>query len=160
MTSRTKLKRKEVDDVLGGEDQWKHADSTNGKLSWTCLFASAWLLTYLANVATCPKCDNGRAYFYQLQIRSADEPMTTCMCTLVFGYSLWLTGFSSIVYRYVRGSVYTSKILTNAQVYSVWQQLARKLVFNSVSSCFLFLYYILFSCQTCTTSASSHSSGI
>ena len=31
MTSRTKLKRKEVDDVLGGEDQWKHADSTNGK---------------------------------------------------------------------------------------------------------------------------------
>lgn len=28
--------------------------------------------------ATCPKCDHGRAYFYQLQIRSADEPMTTC----------------------------------------------------------------------------------
>ncbi|KAI0632266.1 hypothetical protein C8Q77DRAFT_1158916 [Trametes polyzona] len=56
MTSRTKLKRKEVDDVLGGEDQWKHADST---------------------AVTCPKCDNGRAYFYQLQIRSADEPMTT-----------------------------------------------------------------------------------
>ncbi|KAI0715644.1 hypothetical protein K466DRAFT_381307 [Polyporus arcularius HHB13444] len=56
MTSRTKLKRKVVDDVLGGEDQWKHADSTT---------------------ATCPKCDNGRAYFYQLQIRSADEPMTT-----------------------------------------------------------------------------------
>jgi Transcription factor S-II (TFIIS) len=28
--------------------------------------------------ATCPKCDNDRAYFYQLQIRSADEPMTTC----------------------------------------------------------------------------------
>ncbi|RDX53466.1 hypothetical protein OH76DRAFT_1432507 [Lentinus brumalis] len=61
MTSRTKLKRKVVDDVLGGEDQWKHADSTT---------------------ATCPKCDNGRAYFYQLQIRSADEPMTTCSrCT-------------------------------------------------------------------------------
>lgn len=31
MTSRTKLKRKEVDDVLGGDDQWKHADSTHGK---------------------------------------------------------------------------------------------------------------------------------
>ncbi|KAI0320273.1 transcription factor S-II-domain-containing protein [Amylostereum chailletii] len=28
--------------------------------------------------ATCPKCDHDRAYFYQLQIRSADEPMTTC----------------------------------------------------------------------------------
>ena len=31
MTSRTKLKRKEVDDVLGGEEMWKHADSTAGK---------------------------------------------------------------------------------------------------------------------------------
>jgi hypothetical protein len=30
MTSRTKLKRKEVDDVLGGEEMWKHADSTAG----------------------------------------------------------------------------------------------------------------------------------
>ncbi|KAH9841681.1 uncharacterized protein C8Q71DRAFT_794572 [Rhodofomes roseus] len=57
MTSRTKMKRKVVDDVLGGEEMWKHADSTG---------------------ATCPKCDFGRAYFYQLQIRSADEPMTTC----------------------------------------------------------------------------------
>ncbi|KZT65836.1 hypothetical protein DAEQUDRAFT_746862 [Daedalea quercina L-15889] len=56
MTSRTKMKRKVVDDVLGGEEMWKHADST---------------------AATCPKCDHGRAYFYQLQIRSADEPMTT-----------------------------------------------------------------------------------
>ena len=34
-----------------------------------------------------PKCDNGRAYFYQLQIRSADEPMTTCAFSLgIFTY--------------------------------------------------------------------------
>lgn len=33
MTSRTKLKRKEVDDVLGGEEMWKHADSTAGKIA-------------------------------------------------------------------------------------------------------------------------------
>ena len=33
MTSRTRLKRKEVDDVLGGEEMWKHADSTAGNLS-------------------------------------------------------------------------------------------------------------------------------
>lgn len=32
MTSRTRLKRKEVDDVLGGDDMWKHADSTAGTL--------------------------------------------------------------------------------------------------------------------------------
>jgi DNA-directed RNA polymerase III subunit RPC11 len=33
MTARTHLKRKDVDDVLGGEDHWKHADSTSGVLS-------------------------------------------------------------------------------------------------------------------------------
>ena len=38
MTSRTKLKRKEVDDVLGGEDHWKHADSTNGRAVHRCTF--------------------------------------------------------------------------------------------------------------------------
>lgn len=31
-----------------------------------------------AGAVTCDKCEHGRAYFYQLQIRSADEPMTTC----------------------------------------------------------------------------------
>ena len=34
--------------------------------------------------ATCPKCDHGLAYFMQIQIRSADEPMSTfykcCSC--------------------------------------------------------------------------------
>ncbi|PPQ98679.1 hypothetical protein CVT24_003306 [Panaeolus cyanescens] len=56
MTSRTRLKRKEVDDVLGGEEMWAHADHTQ---------------------ASCDKCNHNSAYFYQLQIRSADEPMTT-----------------------------------------------------------------------------------
>ena len=31
MTSRTRLERKQVDDVLGGEEMWKHADSIAGK---------------------------------------------------------------------------------------------------------------------------------
>ena len=48
--------RKEVDDVLGGDDAWKTVDKT---------------------AATCPKCDHGQAYFMQIQIRSADEPMST-----------------------------------------------------------------------------------
>ena len=30
MTSRTRLKRKEVDDVLGGDETWAHADKTQG----------------------------------------------------------------------------------------------------------------------------------
>lgn len=30
------------------------------------------------DAASCDKCNHGRAYYHQLQIRSADEPMTTC----------------------------------------------------------------------------------
>lgn len=49
------LARKKVDDVLGGEEAWKNVDQTD---------------------AICPACNNGRAYFLQIQIRSADEPMS------------------------------------------------------------------------------------
>ena len=31
MTSRTRLRRKQTDDVLGGEEMWKHADSIAGE---------------------------------------------------------------------------------------------------------------------------------
>lgn len=62
VTSRMYLQRKQVDDVMGGEDSWKNVDSTDGTF-------------FMSNMlATCPKCDNSRAYFMQLQIRSADEP--------------------------------------------------------------------------------------
>ncbi|SCZ89966.1 BZ3500_MvSof-1268-A1-R1_Chr1-3g01695 [Microbotryum saponariae] len=48
------LTRKEVDDVLGGEDSWKNVDST---------------------AYDCPKeCGANRAFYMQIQIRSADEP--------------------------------------------------------------------------------------
>ncbi|CAG8505971.1 3563_t:CDS:2 [Acaulospora morrowiae] len=53
--NRTILKRKEVDDVLGGEEAWKNVDSTE---------------------ARCPKCEHPRAYYMQIQTRSADEPMS------------------------------------------------------------------------------------
>ncbi|KAL7414360.1 hypothetical protein BDY24DRAFT_386685 [Mrakia frigida] len=56
VTQRTKLKRKEVDDVLGGAEAWDNVDRTE---------------------ARCSKCDNPEAFWMQLQIRSADEPMTT-----------------------------------------------------------------------------------
>lgn len=71
--SRVELKRKTVDDVLGGEDAWKNVDSTDGKfLLEVKNLAKHFLLT--SPLATCPKCENGRAYFMQIQIRSADEP--------------------------------------------------------------------------------------
>mmetsp|Transcript_31859 Transcript_31859/g.55956 ORF Transcript_31859/g.55956 Transcript_31859/m.55956 type:complete len:106 (+) Transcript_31859:90-407(+) len=56
MRERTYMKKKEVDDVLGGADSWKNADSCQ---------------------TLCPKCKNKTAYYTQLQTRSADEPMTT-----------------------------------------------------------------------------------
>uniref|UniRef100_A0A8C3YEG5 DNA-directed RNA polymerase III subunit RPC10 n=1 Tax=Catagonus wagneri TaxID=51154 RepID=A0A8C3YEG5_9CETA len=49
-------KLKEVDDVLGGAAAREDADST---------------------AELCPRCGHPRAYFMQLQPRSADEPMTT-----------------------------------------------------------------------------------
>jgi DNA-directed RNA polymerase III subunit RPC11 len=55
---RKAMKRKEVDDVMGGEGAWDNVDQTE---------------------AQCPNdaCEGSRAYFYMVQIRSADEPMTT-----------------------------------------------------------------------------------
>ena len=53
-----RLERKEVDDVLGGKEAWENVDQTDSQ---------------------CPveSCGSVRAYFMQIQIRSADEPMTT-----------------------------------------------------------------------------------
>ncbi|XP_058799400.1 DNA-directed RNA polymerase III subunit RPC10 [Phymastichus coffea] len=53
---RTYPKLKEVDDVLGGSAAWENVDATDER---------------------CPKCSHMRAYFMQIQTRSADEPMTT-----------------------------------------------------------------------------------
>ncbi|KAL5493612.1 hypothetical protein EMCRGX_G014816 [Ephydatia muelleri] len=55
VSSYTCPKLKEVDDVLGGSAAWENVDETN---------------------ETCPKCRNLKAYFMQMQTRSADEPMT------------------------------------------------------------------------------------
>jgi DNA-directed RNA polymerase III subunit RPC11 len=49
------FKRKQVDDILGSRDQWENVDSTS---------------------IECPKCGHMRAFFMQIQIRSADEPST------------------------------------------------------------------------------------
>ncbi|XP_069760984.1 DNA-directed RNA polymerase III subunit RPC10-like [Narcine bancroftii] len=56
VTNRKYPKLKEVDDVLGGAAAWENVDST---------------------AEPCPKCEHPRAYFMQIQTRSADEPMTT-----------------------------------------------------------------------------------
>ncbi|MES1913335.1 MAG: hypothetical protein MHM6MM_005526 [Cercozoa sp. M6MM] len=50
-----RLSRKDVDDIMGGAAAWESAQQTK---------------------ETCPKCGHGKAYFYEMQTRSADEPMT------------------------------------------------------------------------------------
>ncbi|KAG0239715.1 DNA-directed RNA polymerase III subunit RPC10 [Actinomortierella wolfii] len=56
IVQRKTLERKEIDDVLGGDEAWANVDSTE---------------------ASCPRCEHNRAYYMQIQTRSADEPMTT-----------------------------------------------------------------------------------
>ena len=47
--------RKKVDDILGGASAWENVDRT---------------------MTVCPACNYNEAYFMQMQIRSADEPMS------------------------------------------------------------------------------------
>jgi len=62
---RKAMKRKDIEDIIGGKDAWENVDKTD---------------------VQCPNaaCQHDKAYFYQLQIRSADEPMTNfykcCKC--------------------------------------------------------------------------------
>jgi DNA-directed RNA polymerase III subunit RPC11 len=49
------LKKKEVDDVLGGEEAWKNVQKSQ---------------------VPCPNCSHHEAYFREIQTRSADEPAT------------------------------------------------------------------------------------
>lgn len=60
-------KLKGLDDVLGGAEAWKNVDSTD---------------------EPCPKCAHPRAFFMQVQTRSADEPMTLFYkcCALACGH--------------------------------------------------------------------------
>jgi hypothetical protein len=75
------MKQKEVEDVFGGKEEFANADSVASKCSQvSCLTwfeANTWFL--FSTTAQCPAehCNGDRAYFFQLQIRSADEPMTT-----------------------------------------------------------------------------------
>eukprot|EP01100_Stratorugosa_tubuloviscum_P007624 TRINITY_DN3151_c0_g1_i3.p2 TRINITY_DN3151_c0_g1~~TRINITY_DN3151_c0_g1_i3.p2 ORF type:complete len:110 (+),score=31.90 TRINITY_DN3151_c0_g1_i3:141-470(+) len=63
------LKRKEIDPVFGGPEAWKGVDQTE---------------------TVCPCCNNNRAYFIQLQTRSADEPMTIFYkCTFIDCSNVW-----------------------------------------------------------------------
>jgi hypothetical protein len=80
--------------VLGGKDEWKNADSMPSECQNYCFscirllkggtdmlfsISALKLIRVYFQIAQCPAedCEGDRAFFYQLQIRSADEPMTT-----------------------------------------------------------------------------------
>lgn len=72
---------------MGGAAAWENAPKSDGAARTAAMHALAPMLTRLplsVPPARCPKCDHTRAYYFQLQIRSADEPMTTfykcCSC--------------------------------------------------------------------------------
>lgn len=76
---RKMLKKKEVEDILGGKDAWANVDKTKGSFIFEPWRMEDWTNGELmAITVSCPneKCRNDEAYWYQLQIRSADEPMT------------------------------------------------------------------------------------
>ncbi|KAL5275311.1 POLR3K family protein [Megaselia abdita] len=68
ITTKIYPKLKEVDHVMGGSAAWENVDSTE---------------------AECPECSHKRAYFMQIQTRSADEPMTTFYkcCNQICGHN-------------------------------------------------------------------------
>ena len=74
---RRTIQKKEVEDILGGKGAWDNVDQTNGMANEIKQEAVRESNVDLKTVQ-CPneKCRNHEAYWYQLQIRSADEPMT------------------------------------------------------------------------------------
>ena len=81
MSSRQYPKLKEVDDVLGGAEAWENVDSTEGSTLLLMLNYKVVLVFIGCNSfflsAECPDCGHKKAFFMQIQTRSADEPMTT-----------------------------------------------------------------------------------
>lgn len=80
------LKQKEVEVVFNDEEMFKNADKLPGMILSSSFFARyrrrldmKWADDLLYSLVQCPSdtCNGEYAYFYQLQIRSADEPMTT-----------------------------------------------------------------------------------
>jgi DNA-directed RNA polymerase III subunit RPC11 len=72
------MKKKEVEDILGGKGAWDNVDKTQGGFGARRSDVFAFETRTDDRIVQCPndKCRNDEAYWYQLQIRSADEPMT------------------------------------------------------------------------------------
>ena len=75
---------KQVDDIMGGSAAWQNVDQTTGTFPSPLVVVSTLSLTisYVSKLIVVPmcvskQCGATKAYYRQMQIRSADEPMTT-----------------------------------------------------------------------------------
>lgn len=86
------MKRKEVEDVMGGKGSWDNVDQTDGELSRGIGVERRGICADI-KIVRCKDetCDGTRAFFYQVQIRSADEPMTVFYKCTVCG-TRWREG--------------------------------------------------------------------
>lgn len=101
---KTEMKQKEVEDVFGGANEFANADSVASKLRshtsratisklWRGRIADSSFFSSPAAQCPAENCNGDRAYFFQLQIRSADEPMTTFLKVGLLTYHRsWITG--------------------------------------------------------------------
>lgn len=68
--------------MLGGAAAWENVDTTDGETVVTSINLLGLILGMslshhmYTKQETCPKCEHPKAYFMQMQTRSADEPMT------------------------------------------------------------------------------------
>lgn len=77
LSSRWYPKLKQVDEILSDSAMWENVDSTDEKCP-KCIYLIIKIQNALKLIKFFPKIgEHPRAYFMQLQTRSADEPMTT-----------------------------------------------------------------------------------
>lgn len=88
------MKGKEVEDVFGGSKEFENADTVASESSFFFSFSFPFIMAHdvFSFTAQCPaeNCGGDRAYFFQLQIRSADEPMTTFLKVCFFSITIGL----------------------------------------------------------------------
>lgn len=150
---RTEVKQKEVEDVFGGKEEFANADSIASAWSapdllrsmqgWVMFPVMAFELTDFS-AAQCPAedCNGERAYFFQLQIRSADEPMTTFLKVrppYMVQRSAFLT--ADAVYD-VRCPVERELIWQKTRILR-WERRGGPVADLSVSNCFIAKWRIL-----------------
>ena len=71
------MDNKDIDDILGGPEAWKNAELTDGKHRVRlCAPGPVRSASAPFVAAICTKCNNNKAYFLQLQVRSTEEPPT------------------------------------------------------------------------------------